>query len=62
MTELPNIGAPATRALKSIKVTHLEDLTKCSEAELLALYGMGPKALKILKAALEEQNLYLAIS
>lgn len=32
---LPKIGAPATRALQSIGVTELKQLTKVTEAELL---------------------------
>lgn len=49
MTNLPKIGAPATRALASIGITTLEQLTDKSENELLQLHGFGPKALRILK-------------
>ena len=49
--ELPAIGAPATRALAAIGVTKLSQLEGRSEAELLALHGFGPKALRLLREA-----------
>lgn len=58
LTQL-KIGQPAARALASIKVTRLSDLTHCSEKELLALHGFGPKALSLLKEALEKEGLSL---
>jgi uncharacterized protein YdhG (YjbR/CyaY superfamily) len=54
---LPKIGAPATRALQSIGIIELKQLTNVSEAELLQLHGFGPKALKILRETLEAQGL-----
>ena len=54
------IGAPATRALHGAGFTKLEQLTQATEAELMALHGFGPRALRILHAALEEQGLALA--
>ena len=59
MTPLPKTSAPATRALASIGVTTLEGLTKHTEQELLALHGMGPKAMRILKAVIQEHGLSL---
>src|SRR5690242_15715553 len=47
--DLPKIGAPATRALQSTGITRLKQLTKVTEAELLQLHGMGPKAVRILR-------------
>jgi predicted flap endonuclease-1-like 5' DNA nuclease len=55
-SDLPRIGAPATRALASIGITHLEQVADRSEAELLALHGFGPKALRILREALAAQG------
>ena len=43
-TDLPKIGAPATRALIGIGVTQLEQVAEQSETELLALHGFGPRA------------------
>lgn len=51
---LPHIAAPALRALNSIGVQKLSDLKRHTEKELLALHGMGPKALNTLKAAMKE--------
>ena len=50
--DLPAIGKPATRALASIGITSLDQVAGCSESELLALHGFGPKALRILGEAL----------
>lgn len=55
--EFPAIGAPAFRALDSVGIVELADLTKYSEEELLALHGFGPRALKLLREALEERGL-----
>ena len=52
MTALPKIGAPATRALASIGVDSLEQVAGRDSAELLALHGFGPKAIRILADAL----------
>jgi hypothetical protein len=51
-TPLPRIGAPATRALTTHGITRLEQLAQASEAELAALHGVGPKALRILAEAM----------
>jgi DNA-directed RNA polymerase alpha subunit len=55
--EFPPIGAPAFRAISSIGITHLSDLTKYTEKELLNLHGFGPKALRLLKEALSKKEL-----
>jgi len=53
----PKIGAPTMRALEAAGYTHLEQLTKVSEAQLGQLHGMGPKALGILRETLKEKGL-----
>jgi hypothetical protein len=58
--DLPKIGAPATRALHNAGYTGLSQLAKVPRAELAELHGMGPKALGIIQAALEERGLSLA--
>jgi predicted flap endonuclease-1-like 5' DNA nuclease len=60
LTALPRIGRPATQALELIGVTTLEAVAERSERELLALHGVGPKAVRILKAELEAQGLEFA--
>jgi hypothetical protein len=57
---LPRIGMPATRALAVIGVTRLTQLTTMREADLLALHGVGPRAVGILRAALAERGLSFA--
>lgn len=52
-----NIGNPARRALAAAGYVRLEQLTNVSEAELLKLHGVGPKALERLRRALETQGL-----
>jgi uncharacterized protein YdhG (YjbR/CyaY superfamily) len=59
-SDLPNIGAPARRALGAAGYVRLEQLTQVSEAELLRIHGMGPKALGILRAALQSRGLSFA--
>jgi len=54
--DLPRIGRPAASALVEIGVTTLEQVAAMREAELLALHGVGPKAVRILREALEEQG------
>ena len=53
------IGAPATRALHSAGYTELRQLAGVPVADLKRLHGMGPKALRLLAEALEEQGLSL---
>jgi hypothetical protein len=54
------LGAPAQRALAGAGYTRLEQLTKVSEAEILKLHGMGPKALDQLRRALDAKGLSFA--
>ena len=56
-TPFPPIGAPATRALENAGVQGLEELTGWSEREVLALHGMGPKAVGILRGRLADEGL-----
>lgn len=49
--KLPKIGSPATRALAEIGVTGVSQLAAYSESELLALHGVGPKAIRVLREA-----------
>jgi len=54
------IPQPALRALASIGITRLDHVTRFTEAQLLALHGMGPKALGIIKAELRARGKSLA--
>ncbi|MET9524318.1 hypothetical protein [Streptomyces coeruleorubidus] len=58
--DLPTgIGRPATQALRGAGVTTLEQVAQHSRAELLALHGVGPKAVRVLSEALEQRGLAL---
>jgi hypothetical protein len=51
--DLPKaIGRPATQALISAGITTLTRVAELTEAELLAMHGVGPKAVRILSEAL----------
>lgn len=54
------IGRPATGALLHAGYTHLEQLTKLSEKDLLAMHGVGPKAVGILRETLRSMGLSFA--
>jgi hypothetical protein len=58
--DLPaGIGRPATQTLFGVGVTTLEQVARHSRAELLALHGVGPKAVCVLAEALEQRGLAL---
>ena len=59
-TALPKIGQPATRALANAGYTRLEQLTAVTPADLLALHGVGPRAIQLLREALTAQGLHFA--
>jgi hypothetical protein len=57
-TPLPrSIGAPATRALRVAGVTTLEQVSGWTVADLSAMHGVGPVAVKRLGEALGEKGL-----
>ena len=57
MGDLPKLAAPARRALAGAGLECLADFSAVTEAEVMALHGMGPNAMKRLKAALDEKGL-----
>lgn len=51
-SDLPSsIGRPATNGLAAAGITNLPDALRLSDAELLALHGVGPKAVRLLREA-----------
>lgn len=54
------LSQPALQALAGAGYSRLEQLTKVSEAEIARLHGMGPKGIKMLRAALAERGLSFA--
>lgn len=57
MTALPKVGAPATRALKGAGHESLESLAGARQDDLLALHGLGPRAVRIITEALATAGL-----
>lgn len=52
--DLPKaIGKAATRALATAGITSLAQVAGMSDADLLAMHGVGPKAVRILRETLE---------
>ena len=56
-TEWPNIGAPAQRTLDREDIISFAKLKKFTEAELLALHGIGPKAVGILRDTMKKKGI-----
>jgi uncharacterized protein YdhG (YjbR/CyaY superfamily) len=57
-TEFPtSMGKVAPRELANAGYTRLKQLTKVSEAELLKIHGVGPKAIRILREELKEKGM-----
>jgi hypothetical protein len=57
-TELtPRIGRPATAALTLAGYTTYASLARATAKELLALHGVGPKAIRILEEELAARGL-----
>lgn len=52
-----SLAAPARRALENKGITTIQRLSKFSEAEVLALHGMGKGSLPKLRNALKEKGL-----
>ena len=60
-SDLPaGLAAPARRALAGAGYQRLAQLSKVSEAEIKQLHGIGPNALKQLRAALKAKELSFA--
>lgn len=55
-----SIGSPALRALLLAGITSLGQVAAHSEEQLLALHGVGPRAVRILKEVLLESGRQLA--
>jgi hypothetical protein len=60
-SDLPSgIGKAATRALLGAGLPTLERIATRTEAELLALHGVGPKAVRILTETLRQEGMSLS--
>jgi predicted flap endonuclease-1-like 5' DNA nuclease len=54
---LPPTGKPASAALAAAGISSLEQVAERTEAELLALHGVGPKAIRMLRERLDAAGL-----
>jgi hypothetical protein len=60
-TELPSaMGRPALRALDGAGYTSVEQVAGAAVAEIAALHGVGPKAIRVLRERLAELGLAFA--
>lgn len=50
MSAFPFLAAPARRALANVGIEGFADLSRITEAELAMQHGMGPNAMRKLKA------------
>jgi hypothetical protein len=51
------LSQPALRALAAVGVTSLDSVAGASASQLLALHGVGPKAIRTLQEALESRGM-----
>lgn len=58
--DLPPIGRPANSALLNAGITSLAVVASLGRRELLAMHGVGPKAVRILEAAANERGITFA--
>jgi hypothetical protein len=61
-TSLPDLAAPARRALAGAGIASLEDLAKITRRDLERLHGMGPNAIAKLQKAMDEAGLAFALA
>ena len=54
---LEKLSAPAQRALASVKIKSLKDLTKFTEKEIADLHGIGPSTFKTLRPIMKKYKL-----
>ncbi|MBA4105216.1 MAG: hypothetical protein C0485_05615 [Pirellula sp.] len=53
---LEGLAAPALRALAEAEITTLEDLRLITESELLAMHGIGPRAIRTIQMAFNRRG------
>jgi len=56
---LKRLGAPAQRAIVAAGIRSLEELAGMTEAQLKAMHGIGPHAIKTVHAVLAEHGMAL---
>jgi predicted Fe-Mo cluster-binding NifX family protein len=58
--DLPKLAAPARRALDGAGINSIAMLARRTQAEVAALHGMGPNAMKTLKTAMKQAGFSFA--
>lgn len=58
--DFPKLAKPAQRALANAGIANLAALSRRREADVIALHGMGPNAVKTLKTAMKARGLSFA--
>lgn len=58
--DLPPLGRPANSALLLAGITTLSQVAEHPSGQLLAMHGVGPRAIRLLEAALAERGLGFA--
>lgn len=52
-----NIGKPAFTALNLAGIATLKQVAEMTDEELLAMHGVGPKAVRILREAIKQSKI-----
>ena len=60
LVSLPHVSGPANSALEVAGIGSLNELATHTERDIANLHGMGPKGIRMLKAALAEHGLDFA--
>ncbi|KQM82586.1 hypothetical protein [Agromyces sp. Leaf222] len=58
--DLPPLGRPANSALLLAEITSLEQVAATGRRALLAMHGVGPKAIRLLAEAIDAHGLEFA--
>jgi predicted Fe-Mo cluster-binding NifX family protein len=60
LADLPKLAGPARRALDGAGINSIAMLARRTQAEVAALHGMGPNAMKTLKTAMKQAGFSFA--
>lgn len=55
---LQKLAKPAQRAIRSLGITTIEQLSKYSEKQVIELHGLGKNAMNIIKQTLNDNGLF----
>lgn len=60
VAEIPGLSNPAKRALEHAGIVTIDDLIPYTAKEVLALHGMGPKGIRLIREELERRGVAFA--